>query len=203
MVPRLAASEFQRHMVEFQFAPVPRGAISNVETIGCSPGTAPSAVKIRVMAVGINFRDILNILGAYPGDPGMPGSDCAGVVLHPPRLNGKSEVFCYGERVMGLAIGCLGNVAWTPQALLCSMPEHLRFSEACTAPTVFVTVDLAFNGASNLSSKGLAFAHLVECVSHSAISRDDHHHSTDSFKFLYQRLPVPLMKVAGIRAHLA
>ena len=26
-------------------------------------------------------RDVLNVLGMYPGDPGPPGSDCAGVVL--------------------------------------------------------------------------------------------------------------------------
>jgi len=33
-----------------------------------------------VRAVGLNFRDVLNILGMYPGDPGDPGGDCAGVV---------------------------------------------------------------------------------------------------------------------------
>ena len=31
-------------------------------------------------AVGLNFRDVLNVLGMYPGDPGPPGADCAGVV---------------------------------------------------------------------------------------------------------------------------
>lgn len=31
-------------------------------------------------AVGLNFRDVLNVLGMYPGDPGPPGSDCAGLV---------------------------------------------------------------------------------------------------------------------------
>jgi hypothetical protein len=37
-------------------------------------------VQVSVMAVGLNFRDVLNILGMYPGDPGDPGGDCAGVV---------------------------------------------------------------------------------------------------------------------------
>lgn len=27
------------------------------------------------------YRDVLNVLGMYPGDPGHPGSDCAGVVM--------------------------------------------------------------------------------------------------------------------------
>ena len=30
--------------------------------------------------MGVNFRDVLNVLGMYPGDPGPPGADCAGVV---------------------------------------------------------------------------------------------------------------------------
>ncbi len=42
----------------------------------CGPGEVAVAVK----AVGLNFRDVLNVLGMYPGDPGAPGSDCAGVV---------------------------------------------------------------------------------------------------------------------------
>ena len=28
---------------------------------------------VAVAAVGINFRDVLNVLGMYPGDPGDPG----------------------------------------------------------------------------------------------------------------------------------
>lgn len=31
-------------------------------------------------AIGLNFRDVLNILGMYPGDPGPPGGDCSGIV---------------------------------------------------------------------------------------------------------------------------
>ena len=38
-------------------------------------------VLLSVKAVGINFRDVLNVLGMYPGDPGAPGSDVAGVVM--------------------------------------------------------------------------------------------------------------------------
>lgn len=37
-------------------------------------------VLVSVKAVGLNFRDVLNVLGMYPGDPGDPGQDCAGVI---------------------------------------------------------------------------------------------------------------------------
>ena len=33
--------------------------------------------KIGSRAWGLNFRDVLNVLGMYPGDPGDPGGDCA------------------------------------------------------------------------------------------------------------------------------
>jgi NADPH:quinone reductase-like Zn-dependent oxidoreductase len=47
------------------------------------PQMQPGAgeVLLSVKAVGINFRDVLNVLGMYPGDPGAPGSDVAGVVV--------------------------------------------------------------------------------------------------------------------------
>ena len=37
-------------------------------------------MQVTVRAVGLNFRDVLNVLGMYPGDPGAPGADSAGVV---------------------------------------------------------------------------------------------------------------------------
>jgi len=42
---------------------------------------ASCPVQVAVKAVGLNFRDVLNVLGMYPGDPGAPGADCAGVVM--------------------------------------------------------------------------------------------------------------------------
>ena len=41
----------------------------------------PHEALLRVSAVGLNFRDVLNVLDMYPGDPGPPGGDCAGTVL--------------------------------------------------------------------------------------------------------------------------
>ena len=37
-----------------------------------SPGIE---LALRVRAVCINFRDVLNVLDIYPGEPGAPGSD--------------------------------------------------------------------------------------------------------------------------------
>ena len=50
-------------------APAERGA----------PG--PGEVQIEVRASGLNFRDVLNALGMYPGEAGPLGSECAGEVV--------------------------------------------------------------------------------------------------------------------------
>ena len=33
----------------------------------------PHEVLLSVTSTGLNFRDVLNVLGMYPGDPGPPG----------------------------------------------------------------------------------------------------------------------------------
>ena len=46
----------------------------------CSGKRPGGRVEIRVVATGLNFRDVLNALGMYPGDPGPLGNECAGVI---------------------------------------------------------------------------------------------------------------------------
>ena len=66
----------------FQLVPSPRGALGNLKPVSL-PSQQPAfgQVLLEVHAVGVNFRDVLNVLGMYPGDPGAPGADCAGVVI--------------------------------------------------------------------------------------------------------------------------
>ena len=58
-----------------------RGTLENLKLQAVArerPG--PVEVEIRVHATGLNFRDVLNALGMYPGDPGPLGNECAGVI---------------------------------------------------------------------------------------------------------------------------
>eukprot|EP00916_Digyalum_oweni_P013102 GHVL01021543.1.p1 GENE.GHVL01021543.1~~GHVL01021543.1.p1 ORF type:complete len:1454 (-),score=300.36 GHVL01021543.1:205-4023(-) len=51
-----------------------RGAIANlsvVPLIGMPTRPPEGHVRLRVCAVGLNFRDVLNVLDLYPGDPGV------------------------------------------------------------------------------------------------------------------------------------
>lgn len=64
-----------------QIRPMPRGSLQSLKPLPFKSGPpGPGHVLVSVKSVGINFRDLLNILGMYPGDPGPPGSDFAGVI---------------------------------------------------------------------------------------------------------------------------
>lgn len=79
--PKLLHSELQHLSTPIHLTPLPRGSLSNLTAVpvpSLNPG--PDQVLLNVQAVGLNFRDVLNVLGMYPGDPGEPGGDCSAVV---------------------------------------------------------------------------------------------------------------------------
>ena len=129
----------------YQLRSKPRGAINNLVRVPYAPRRlAPGMVEISVQAVGVNFRDVLNVLGMYPGDPGAPGADCAGVVTATgPGVTNLQP----GMAVFGLAGGSLGSHVQASAETLVPMPASLKFEQAATTPTVFLTVDTAFNAA--------------------------------------------------------
>ncbi len=87
---------------------------------------------------------MLNVLGMYPGDPGAPGGDCAGIVLASwPVID--SPALPVGTAVFGLAAGSLGSHVRASAQTVVPMPANLGFEEAATMPTVFVTVDVALH----------------------------------------------------------
>ena len=117
-----------------------RGAIANLRTHGLTvPTLAPSAaeVELTVRAVGLNFRDVLNVLGEYPGDPGPPGLDCSGVTV---AVGARVRHLHRGDACFGFAFGSLATTARTAAGLLVRKPRHLSHDEACSLPITFSTV---------------------------------------------------------------
>lgn len=85
------------------------------------------------------------MLGMYPGDPGPPGGDCAGVVVAScPTVDG-GPTLAVGQPVFGLAAGSLGSHVVASMKTVVPLPASLIFEEAATMPTVFITVDTAVN----------------------------------------------------------
>jgi NADPH:quinone reductase-like Zn-dependent oxidoreductase len=77
----------------------------------------------------------------YPGDPGDPGGDCAGVVLAAGGCAGVQP----GDAVFGLATGSLGSHVVASALTLVPAPANVSAEAAATMPTVFITVDAALN----------------------------------------------------------
>ena len=88
-------------------------------------------------------RDVLNVLGMYPGDPGDPGGDCAGIVMRGCVMDGPRVLAQPGDAVFGLAAGSLGSHVITSSKTVVQMPASITFEEAASIPTVFITVDTA------------------------------------------------------------
>lgn len=120
-----------------------RGALDNLTLAPLSrarPG--PGQVEIAVRAAGLNFRDVMNALGLYPGDPGLLGGECAGVVT---AVGAGVERLKPGDAVMGIAPGSFASFTTTLADLVVPIPAGLSFDQAATIPIAFLTAHYALN----------------------------------------------------------
>ena len=134
-----------RNVSHFQLMPIPRGSLDSLQPVRSDAYFVEdtSQLLIAVHAVGLNFRDVLNVLDMYPGDPGPPGGDFSGVVVNTPPSLPLNSILGIGVSVFGLASGCLGTHTVTSVDATAPVPGQLSHSEASTLPTVYVTVELA------------------------------------------------------------
>ncbi|MCC3773905.1 type I polyketide synthase [Streptomyces sp. UNOB3_S3] len=97
---------------------------------------APGQVRVEVQAAGVNFRDVLNALGMYPGEAGLLGAEAAGVVVETgPGVTGLRA----GDRVMGMVPGGFGTLAVVDERFLAEVPGEWTAAEAASVPLVFLT----------------------------------------------------------------
>eukprot|EP00966_Prymnesium_polylepis_P208123 4820841-Prymnesium_polylepis.1 len=95
-------------------------------------------VHIWVRAVGLNFRDVLNVLGEYPGDPGPPGGDTSGVVAY----SGGQATHAVADAVFGIGHAPLARLARAASELLALKPSTFSFEQASTLPVTWSTAHL-------------------------------------------------------------
>ncbi|HZC90109.1 MAG TPA: SDR family NAD(P)-dependent oxidoreductase, partial [Mycobacterium sp.] len=130
---------------DYVLAPTERGAIDNLRiTEKEVPPPDEGYVQVRVEAAGLNFRDVLNVLGLYPGDPGPIGGDFAGVVT---QLGDGVAGVEVGQRVYGFMQGAFSSRFNVPLQLLAPLPDWLGAVDAATIPAAALTTRLAFDWA--------------------------------------------------------
>ncbi|MGW1260044.1 SDR family NAD(P)-dependent oxidoreductase, partial [Streptomyces sp. NPDC002513] len=105
----------------------------------------PGQVRVAVRAAGVNFRDVLNVLGMYPGDAGRMGLEGAGVIVETGPGVDRWEA---GDRVMGMLDAAFGPTAVADAREIAPVPAGWTYEQAASVPIVFLTayyalVDLA------------------------------------------------------------
>jgi len=127
-----------------------RGSLENMELAPAErnrPG--PGEVEIRVHAAGLNFKDVLNTLGMYPGEAGPLGGECAGVITAVgPGVQGLQV----GERVMAVAPGAFGDYVLARADFVLPLPRGLSFVQAAGFPIAFITAAYALEEIGRLRS---------------------------------------------------
>ncbi|PZD73142.1 6-deoxyerythronolide-B synthase EryA2, modules 3and 4 [Acaryochloris thomasi RCC1774] len=97
-------------------------------------------VEIRVRATGLNFRDVLNVLDLYPGNPGPLGLECAGDII---AIGAGVSGHQIGDSVVAIATPAFSQHATT--SIFAPKPTSLSYAEAATIPVAFMTAHYALN----------------------------------------------------------
>nr|AOG74797.1 polyketide synthase [Byssovorax cruenta] len=123
--------------VSYQLQTAHKGLLEHLRLVAAER-RAPAAgeVEIQVEASGLNFRDVLNALGMYPGEAGPLGAECAGVVV---AVGAGVTHVAVGDAVMALAKGAFCRFVTVDARLVAPQPAGLSMEQAATLPVVFLT----------------------------------------------------------------
>ncbi len=120
------------------------------------PEPAEDEVVLAVRASGLNFRDVLNVLGMYPGAPGVPGNECAGTVV---AVGPAVEGFSIGDEVVAMANGSFRRFAAVPQHLVFALPPEVDHVAAATLPITFLSAHLGLNDLAGMTPGQTVLVH--------------------------------------------
>ncbi len=101
----------------------------------------PTEVRVAVHAAGLNFRDVIDVMGLRAGAKDPLGGEGAGTVL---EVGSAVRELHVGQRVFGSLTGAFGPVAVTDHRLLVPLPAGLADAEAATLTVTFLTAYMGF-----------------------------------------------------------
>jgi acyl transferase domain-containing protein/NAD(P)-dependent dehydrogenase (short-subunit alcohol dehydrogenase family)/aryl carrier-like protein len=150
--PRLPEAPLRLEITE-------RGTLENLKLLPVAR-EAPGAgqVEIRVHATGLNFRDVLNALGMYPGDPGPLGNECAGVVT---AVGEGVDEFAVGDEVVSMVDRSFATWVLAPAALTVRKPDSMSFADAATVPVTFLTAQYALRDLARIKLGDRVLIHAI------------------------------------------
>jgi acyl transferase domain-containing protein/acyl carrier protein len=98
-------------------------------------------VEIRVHATGLNFRDVLNLLGMRR-DPEPIGGECSGTVV---AVGRGVENIRAGDPVVAVTQGGFARFVTTGADLVVPKPENASFEQAASLPLAYLTAHYALH----------------------------------------------------------
>jgi acyl transferase domain-containing protein/NAD(P)-dependent dehydrogenase (short-subunit alcohol dehydrogenase family) len=116
----------------------------------------PREVEIRVHAAGLNFRDVLNALGMYPGGPIPLGGECAGTIVD---VGSEVSDLKPGDSVLALASRAFSQYVTVSSQSVARMPASLSFEEATTIPVTFATAYYALHHVAGMKAGDRVLIH--------------------------------------------
>lgn len=110
-----------------------------------APAPGPGEVLLHPFATGVNWSDILEREGRYPGGPQHPFVVQHDVVAEVVELGEGVTRFAVGDRVYGCLIEAAGGaeLAVAPASWMHKAPPSLSTIEAAAAPSPFLTAEAA------------------------------------------------------------
>jgi len=113
------------------------GGVDQLELVELpDPQPQPGQVRIRVEASGLNYADVMQREGLYPGGPKppfIPGLEAAGVVE-------AGDSLPAGSRVMAMsANGCHAEQVCVSSSVCIPFPDSMSFVEAAAFPVQYLT----------------------------------------------------------------
>ena len=107
------------------------------------PRAGRGQLVVEIAATGINFRDVMNLLGLYPGDAGAPGVECAGEVV---EVGEGVTGIAVGTAVVAIAPGCFANRVVVDARLARPIHAALDWAKVAGQPVAYLTAMLALEG---------------------------------------------------------
>lgn len=158
-VARLVPGEFLPSDEALRLEITERGSLDKLALLKVAreaPG--PGQVEIRVHATGLNFRDVLNALGMYPGDPGPLGNECSGVIT---AVGVDVTDLRVGDEVIAMVDRSFATWVIAPAALTVHKPPCMSFAEAATIPVTFLTAEYALKHLGGMKKGDRVLIHAV------------------------------------------
>ena len=122
------------------------------------PDPDDNEVLIKINYAGVNFIDIYQRMGKYPGPmPQVIGSEASGVVE---KVGKNVKRFSYGDRVAySMVFGAYAEYAVVPEDKLVTLPENISFELGAAIMLQGLTVEYLTSDCFNVEKDMNVFVH--------------------------------------------